>query len=89
MQNGESFITSEKGNSMIPLIKSGQDHMLAPIESSEVVVGDIVYCKVKGRFYIHLVHAIDAKKGWLIGNNHGHMNGWTHSIYGKVINVIK
>lgn len=25
LQKGESFITSEKGNSMVPLIKSGED----------------------------------------------------------------
>lgn len=27
LQRGESFITSDKGNSMVPLIKSGQDHI--------------------------------------------------------------
>lgn len=27
---GEEFITKEKGNSMVPLIKSGQPHKLAP-----------------------------------------------------------
>ena len=89
LQRGESFITSEKGNSMIPLIKSGQDHRLAPIDPEDVSIGDIVYCKVKGRYFTHLVHAIDRKKGWLIGNNHGYMNGWTRSIYGKVTEVIK
>lgn len=26
LQRGESFVTSEKGNSMVPLINSGQDH---------------------------------------------------------------
>ena len=29
--NGETFTTSEKGNSMVPLIKSGQEHELSPI----------------------------------------------------------
>ena len=32
LQNGETFVTSEKGNSMVPLIKSGQKHKLAPVE---------------------------------------------------------
>jgi len=49
--NGESFITHEKGNSMVPLIKSGQDHKLEPCTIDEVGINDIVYCKVKGKFY--------------------------------------
>jgi hypothetical protein len=28
LKRGETFITSEKGNSMSPIIKSGQDHKL-------------------------------------------------------------
>lgn len=87
---GESIITSEKGNSMIPLIKSGQEHELSPVVdwTKEVKVGDIVYCKVAGRHYTHLVKAIDPVKGCQIGNNHGHINGWTKSIFGKVTKVL-
>lgn len=48
LQNKETFITSEKGNSMVPLIKSGQEHKLSPITWEECKEGDIVYCKVKG-----------------------------------------
>ncbi|MEO6302384.1 MAG: hypothetical protein ABIP51_04370 [Bacteroidia bacterium] len=57
LQNGETFITSEKGNSMVPLITSGQEHELSPITIDKVEVGDIVYCKYKGNFYTHLVKA--------------------------------
>jgi hypothetical protein len=87
LQNGESIITSEKGNSMVPLIKSGQEHLLEPIAIDEVKIGDIVYCKVRGRFYTHLVKAIDETKGLQIGNNRGHINGWTKQVYGKVVEV--
>lgn len=87
LQNGESFKTSEKGNSMVPLIKSGQEHLLEPVNLEDVEVGDIVYCKVKGRFYTHLVKAIDPKKGCQIGNNKGNINGWTKQVYGKVVEV--
>lgn len=45
LEAGESFITSEPGNSMLPLYKSNE-------------------------------------KGCLIGNNKGHMNGWTKNVYG-------
>ena len=86
--NGETFITNEKGNSMVPLIKSGQDHKLEPCTIDDIEVNDIVYCKVNGRFYTHLVKAKDPKKGVLIGNNKGNINGWTKAVYGKVIEVL-
>jgi hypothetical protein len=89
LQAGETFITSEKGNSMMPLIKSGQDHMISPTTWEECAVDDIVYCKVKGRFYTHLVKAVNPEKGLLIGSNKGSINGWTKQVYGKVIVVIK
>lgn len=88
LQNGETFITSEKGNSMVPLIHSGQEHELAPATWEEVEVDDIVYCKVKGNFYTHIVKAKNDQKGCLIGNNRGGINGWTRSVFGKVIKVI-
>jgi hypothetical protein len=85
LQKGESFVTKEKGNSMVPLIKSGQEHKLAPITWEEAQVGDIVYCKVSGRFYTHLVKAKNDQKGCQIGNNKGHINGWTKNVFGKVV----
>ena len=88
LNKGETFITSEKGNSMTPIIKSGQKHKLAPIKLKDVNVGDIVFCKVKGNFYTHLVKAKNEKKGCLIGNNKGGTNGWTKQVYGKVIEIL-
>jgi hypothetical protein len=84
---GESFETSEKGNSMTPLIKSGQKHILSPIQLEGVVVGDIVFCKVKGRLYTHLVTGV-GDKGIQISNNHGYVNGWTKQVYGKVTEIL-
>ncbi len=86
--DGETITTKEGGNSMDPLIKSNQLHVLAPITWGEVIIGDIVYCKVKGRFYTHLVKGFDPAKGVLIGNNKGNINGWTRNVYGKVIEVL-
>lgn len=88
LMKGETFITSEKGNSMVPLIKSGQDHKLAPATLEEVKVGDIVFCKIRGNHYTHLVKAKDQLRGVQIGNNHGYINGWTKQVYGKVIEVL-
>ena len=88
LQNGETFITSEKGNSMVPLIMSGQEHKLSPTNWEDCDVDDIVYCKVKGNFYTHLVKAKNLDRGLLIGNNKGGINGWTKQVYGKVKEVI-
>lgn len=88
LQAGETFVTKEKGNSMTPIIKSGQLHRLTPAKWDEVNVGDIVYCKISGHFYTHFVKAKDDQRGCQIGNNKGGINGWTKQIYGKVIEII-
>jgi len=87
LQNGEKIITSEKGNSMVPLIYSGQKHKIIPINWEDCSVGDIVYCKVRGSFYTHLVKAKNNEKGLLIGNNKGRTNGWTKKVYGRVVEI--
>ena len=87
LQNGESFKTSEKGNSMLPLLKSGQEHELTPIKWEDTDIGDIVYCKVSGNFLTHLVKAKDPLKGCQIGNNKGGINGWTKNVFGKVSKI--
>ena len=86
--NGETFITNEKGNSMVPIIKSGQNHKLIPVKWEDCEVGDIVYCKVKSKFYTHLVKSKSIERGLLIGNNKGNINGWTKNVYGKVIEIL-
>lgn len=86
--NGESFITREKGFSMEPLIKNNESHLVSPIKWEECEIGNIVYCKVQGRFYTHLVKAKDSVKGLLIGNNRGNINGWTKHVYG-IVKILK
>ena len=73
---------------MIPLITSNQEHKLAPTTLDQCNVGDIVFCKVKGRYITHLVYAKNEQRGLLIGNNHNYMNGWTKAVYGKVIEIL-
>lgn len=89
--SGETITTKEKGNSMIPLIYSNQEHVLAPVTSwEEIEVGDIVYCRLSGgRHYTHLVTAKDDKRGLQISNNKGHINGWTKTVYGKVTEILE
>ena len=88
LESGESFITSEPGNSMTPLISHRQKHLLEPCGYTDVSVGDIVFCRVRGSYMTHLVTAVNGKRGVQISNNHGHVNGWTKAVYGKVIRVL-
>jgi SOS-response transcriptional repressor LexA len=72
------------GNSMLPILKSGSS--LTFSTAPEYQVGDIVFCKVRGRYIdAHKIVKTDAGKGFLIANNHGFENGWTKTIYGKVV----
>ncbi len=85
---GRRIISKEPGNSMLPLIKSRQPVEIIPITIEDVEVGNIVYCKVHGKYYTHLVKAKDTKKGLLISNNKGRENGWTRQVYGKVVKIL-
>ena len=72
------------GNSMLPIIKSGST--LTYVSADEYKVGDIVFCKVRGRYIdAHKIIKKNDEKGYQIANNRGHINGWTKTIYGKVI----
>jgi phage repressor protein C with HTH and peptisase S24 domain len=72
------------GNSMLPLIKSGS--LLSYEKQDSYDVGDIVMCKVRGRWIdAHKVVAIGPDGQYLIANNRGHQNGWTRQVFGKVV----
>lgn len=76
------------GNSMTPIIKSGT--LLTFKKCDDYEVGDIVFCKVKGRLIdSHKITKKSDQKGYLISNNHGWDNGWTKKIFGKVIKIGK
>ena len=60
---------------MTPKINNQQKHKLTAITLNQVKVGDIVFCKVKGNYFTHLVTGINEKRGIQISNNHGHVNG--------------
>ena len=74
---------------MTPIIKHRQPVNIHPLPDNRPVVKDIVFCKVHGRYMMHLVTAIDGNR-YQISNNHGHVNGWTtrDKIYGIVSIVV-
>jgi uncharacterized membrane protein len=78
-----------KGNSMIPLIKSGNlvtVRKFVDADFDSLQKGDIVLCKVNGKQYLHKVYSISGSRAQ-IGNNKGYINGWTSTIFGIVIGV--
>jgi phage repressor protein C with HTH and peptisase S24 domain len=87
LKEGETVTFRPRGNSMSGKINSGDLCMVSPI-TGEIKNGDIVLCKVNGNEYLHLVKA---KRGdhYQIGNNKGHINGWTprKNIFGVLTNV--
>ena len=88
---GETCKVTGYGNSMTPILASGQSVIVEPVtEDTELSKRDIVLCKVNGHHYLHLIHAIRNGKTFLIGNNHGHMNGWVSrsKIYGVVREIL-
>ena len=84
----ETIISKEPGNSMLPLLKSKQPVKLQPISWEDCEVDDIVFCKVRGNVFTHLVKGKNERRGLLIGNNRGRINGWTKNVYGKVIEIL-
>jgi hypothetical protein len=88
MELEKNNITKMKcfGNSMMPILKSGS--LLTFEKKKDYKIGDIVFCKVKGRIIdAHKITKKDPKRGYLISNNHGLDNGWTRTIYGKVTQI--
>lgn len=87
LQNGEICKLTGYGQSMTPILKSGQSVIVEPVTDDTILEkNDIVFCKVNGRYYLHKISAIKGKQ-YQISNNHGHINGTISrkNIYGKVV----
>jgi phage repressor protein C with HTH and peptisase S24 domain len=84
---GETVQCRPRGSSMLPRIKSGQLITISP-DVSELHKGDIVFAKVKGKYYVHLLSAIQGER-YQISNNQGYVNGWVgrNGLFGKVIKI--
>lgn len=73
---GEHVELHPAGNSMTPRIKSKDRVVVSRVDTSTLKLNDIVLARVKGRYFLHLISAIDGDR-IQISNNHGHVNGWT------------
>lgn len=75
------------GNSMLPILPNASLCFYVKQDSYEI--GDIVFCKVNGKWIdAHKITKKAQDGSYLISNNHGFDNGWTKKIYGKVIKSI-
>jgi hypothetical protein len=87
LKEGKTVKFRPKGNSMRPIIESGQLVTVTPISAEypngsslhmpTPRVGDVVLCKVNGRQMLHKVTAVSSDGRFQISNNHGYVNGWT------------
>jgi hypothetical protein len=70
---------------MEPVVHDGEEVTVVPITPSTALVpGSVVLCRVRGRIYLHEIHAL-GPRGALISNHHGHINGWTTAIFGVLV----
>lgn len=91
LKKGETCKVIGYGQSMTPILKSGQPVIVEPVnEDTCLKKNDIVFCKVKGHYYLHKISAIKNQDCYQISNNHGHVNGTIsrRNIYGKVVEIL-
>ena len=90
LRAGETVEIRPRGNSMVPLVRSGERVVLSPVTEADVLrKGDIVLVRVKGTDYLHLIKAVRAGDRYQIGNNRGGINGWAGrgAIYGRAVRI--
>lgn len=86
LMSGLTVLCHPRGNSMEPLISDGD--LVTIGQPTQLKVGDIVFCRVKGRYVLHKITAINNNR-YQISNNNNFVNGWvgSYAIFGKVKNV--
>lgn len=99
LRQGKTVLRYEWGDSMLPLLQSGEYCKLIPKEKTTINVGDAVFCEVNGCVMTHMVMMISNiqdKPMYLIGSpNFNHetnsfpIYGWTSNIFAKAIGTKK
>lgn len=88
---GEDCVVIGYGQSMTPIMKSGQPAFVRALTpETKLEKDDIVLCKVNGHHYLHKIWAVKGPDSFLIGNNHGHANGTVgrRNIFGIVEKIL-
>lgn len=87
IKRGEQVARFEYGDSMSPILLSGEYCILTPLkENEEANVGDAVFCEVNGCLMTHMVimkskSAKNNKLYYLIGSTDMQIFGWTDKIF--------
>lgn len=90
LKRGEVCLVQGFGQSMTPILKSGQVCRVVPVQEDTILKkNDIVLCRVKGHIYLHKITAIKGNR-YQISNNHKHVNGWIgkDNIFGKCVEIL-
>ena len=91
LRKGETCKVVGFGQSMTPILKSGQPVICIPVtQDTKLKKNDIVLCKVKGTYYLHKISVIKNGTTYQISNNHGHVNGTItkSNIFGVVAEIL-
>jgi hypothetical protein len=85
LERGDEATMKCVGNSMTPILTNPT--VCKYRRQDGYAIGDIVFCRVRGNYIdAHRITAVDTSgPRYLISNNHGHDNGWTRTVYGRVI----
>lgn len=96
LKMGRKVARFEFGDSMMPILKSGEYCLIEPLNDlNNVNIGDTVLCEVNGYLMTHMVimKSNTAKDSpyFLIGSTSMYLYGWTNKIYGicKGTNVLE
>ena len=95
--SGRSVQFRSSGNSLYPMVRSGDVTMWEPVRDHSLLeVGEVVFCAVQpnSRFYGHMIHKIgkwNEVTHWEIGNmkEPPRINGWclAEHIFGRLMEV--
>lgn len=86
LDNGEMVCRYEFGDSMQPILVSGQYARLIPLRGEIPNMGDAVFNCLDGHWNTHMVWNVNKASGYcLIGDSHGHLYGWTNKILAVAI----
>lgn len=91
LQHGESVTLRPKGNSMLPFIVEGRDHIVLQ-KAGNVEVGSVVLARLPGnRYVLHRVYKMEGEHIVLMGDGNLHATEYCcrEDVAGVVVKIIR
>ena len=85
LREGREAIITPLGNSMLPFIRGGRDHVVLRKEP-DLAVGDIVLIHTCGRYILHRILAVEGDAVTLMGD--GNLRGTEHCTRAEVLGTV-